>query len=213
MGKLNGKGGYPQLQSMRARLRKASCMGDDCYDDDARGAGDEGEPGSCLHPHSQPAAAMMTASAFGEAGAAQKQQQQQHAHMGGREPSEQLSSAFFARLPAEVRRMIYEAVWRSDNPLMKMHMHARCDGPQLMTTPCQYARGPMISTCDDEADPMYVFHSRGCHGALSLKMGWNGAGGNIDFHAMLTHVAGRQTRGPGGEERTSRRGGSGMRGG
>lgn len=173
MGKLNGKGGYPQLQSMRARLRKASCMGDDCYDDDdARGAGDEGEPGSHLQPHLHAtAAAMMTASAFGEAGDAQRRQQQQYAQLGGREPSEQLSSAFFARLPAEVRRMIYEAVWRSDNPLMKMHIHARCDGPQLMTTPCQYARGPMISTRDDEADPMYVSPCRGCHMELCLKMG------------------------------------------
>lgn len=142
MAKFNAKGSYPQLQSMRARLRRASCMNDDSYDvGDAR----EGEE---LPPHpSQP-----------QPQPQQQQEQERHRQddpSNDREPDEQLQSAFFARLPAEIRRMIYEALWRSDNPLMKMHVHAACDG-RLMTTPCQYAPSATYSTRDDEDDPMYV---------------------------------------------------------
>lgn len=134
MVRCNGKGSHSQLQSMRARLRKASCMNDDAFDDDA--------PDDQL-PHPQPAVADPTPDL------------EQQRDDGG-ESYEQLQSAFFARLPAEVRRMIYRAVWRSSNPLMKMHLHACCDGPRLTATACRYVPKADYSTRDDEVDPMYV---------------------------------------------------------
>lgn len=70
------------------------------------------------------------------------------------QPDSQLQSAFFARFPAEVRRMIFEALWRIDNPLMKMHVYASHDGAKLMTAPCHYEPAATFSTRDDEVDPM-----------------------------------------------------------
>lgn len=153
MGKFNGKGSYPQLQSMRARLRRASCMNDDSYD--ACDAREEEEPPP--HPSQSTTTRPSGEQRPPQSWQQQHQQQQQQQRDGNdREPDEQLQSAFFTRLPAEVRRMIYEALWRSDNPLMKMHVHACCDGARLTTTPCQYAPAATYSTRDDEVDPMYV---------------------------------------------------------
>lgn len=69
-------------------------------------------------------------------------------------PSPQPQSPFFTNLPVEIRRLIYDQLFRSTNSLMKMHIHAACDGARLTTTPCQYHPSATYSTRDDEADPM-----------------------------------------------------------
>lgn len=146
MGKCNGKSSHSQLQSMRARLRRASCMHDDAFDDD--NDDDNNYDNDTAAPGESPPRPQPAVSDAGHGPARVRDD--------GRESYEQLQSAFFARLPAEVRRMIYAALWRSSNPLMKMHLHAGCDGPRLTTTPCQYVPKAEYSTRDDEIDPMYV---------------------------------------------------------
>lgn len=82
----------------------------------------------------------------------------------------QLDSAFFAKLPLEVRRLIYTELWRSSNPLMKMHLHSSpptSDSPsthdlpdspasdaRLMATACHYAPTATYSTLRDKKDPV-----------------------------------------------------------
>lgn len=143
MGKFNGKGSYSQLQSMRARLRKASCMNDDAYDEVAHL--DEPPPPAMPASGEDSLSLRPSSSSSSSSGIAIQRDGETY---------EQLQSAFFARLPAELRRMIYRALWRSSNPLMKMHVHAACDGVRLTTTPCQYAPAATYSTRDDDADPM-----------------------------------------------------------
>lgn len=74
----------------------------------------------------------------------------------------QPASAFFATLPPEVRRLIYASLFRSSNPLMKMHLHNSPNRPgedrsRLMTTACCYVPTATYSTQDDKRDPDLIF--------------------------------------------------------
>lgn len=140
MGNFHKKSSHTQLHSMRARLRKASCMNDDEYDD-AAGPQPEEEP------HPQPALIPLPP------GDDPSPEPSEAARDDGT-PSEQPQSAFFARLPAEVRRMVYLELFRSTNPLMKMHLHAAHDGARLTMTPCRYTPTADFSIAGDERDPM-----------------------------------------------------------
>lgn len=138
MGKSTAKTSLTQVQSIRARFRKASCMNDDSYDEDIH----LGEP---LHAqpwtptYEQPGTEFVLSS--------------ETRHDNG-EAHEQVESAFFTKLPVELRRMIYTELWRSCNPLMKMHIHGSATGPRLTTTSCRYEPKATYSTRDDEVDPM-----------------------------------------------------------
>lgn len=131
---------HSQVRSMRARLRKASCMNDDSYQDDNPLA-----EAAALHP--QP-----WAPAYEQEDAETSIPSSMKPENG--EVDGQLASAFFTRLPGEIRRMIYTELWRSANPLMKMHIHGSANGPNLIHTACYYQPKAMFSTRDDEPDPM-----------------------------------------------------------
>lgn len=138
MGKSAGKNSHSQVHSMRARFCKASCMNDDSY-------GDDDELNESLHP--QPWLPMY------EQENAALSIQPDASHQNG-DVHEQLESAFYTRLPGEIRRMIYTELWRSSNPLMKVHMHGSANGPNLITTPCQHLPKATFSTRDEDVDPM-----------------------------------------------------------
>lgn len=127
MGKYSGKRSHSQLSQMRARLRKASCIGDDAYDDEAE---DATTNATAVTTTTTP---IITATD---------------------EPHHQLQSALFSHLPIELRRMIYTSLFRSVNPHLKMHLHASHDSARLTATPCLYLPSATFSTRDDEVDPM-----------------------------------------------------------
>lgn len=138
MGKSTAKSSFSQVQSMRARLRKASCMSDESYEDDNL-------PHGPLHLQPWAPTSRLEAAACPPAS-------QRRSNNG--QIDDQLESALFTKLPVELRRMIYTELWRSSNPLMKMHIHGSANGPKLVPTPCQYEPKATFSTRDDEVDPM-----------------------------------------------------------
>lgn len=126
---------------MRARFRKASCMNDDSYQDDNPLA-----EAAALHPQPwAPAYEQEDTEASRPSGGMRLENGEAHS---------QVESAFFTRLPGEIRRMIYTELWRSANPLMKMHIHGSANGPNLIHTACFYQPKATFSTRDDEPDPM-----------------------------------------------------------
>lgn len=76
-----------------------------------------------------------------------------HLSTGPAKPNnKQPQSLFFTHLPLEIRRLVYAQLFGATNPLMKMHVHAACDGAHLTTTPCRYVPAATYSTRDDARD-------------------------------------------------------------
>lgn len=134
---------FERLHHVRARLRKASCMGSDTHDDldpDEGGGGDDSDddtrtahPFSSATNHSAPALAPDVQEAE-PSSSTMDSSSQPVVQLQDADP--QMQSAFFNRLPPEVRRMVYTHVWRLSNPTLALHIHAACDGARLTHTPC-----------------------------------------------------------------------------
>lgn len=137
MGRFNGRNSHSQLSHMRARLRKASCLSDDAYEDQAE----------CTQPQA-------IASSSHSIDVSSLHPARKEAMSAEEEPEEQLQSAFFNCLPIELRRMVYTSLFTTFNPHLKMHLHACHDSARLTITPCLYIPSATFSTRDDEVDPM-----------------------------------------------------------
>ncbi|KAF3767949.1 hypothetical protein M406DRAFT_70053 [Cryphonectria parasitica EP155] len=168
---------------MRARLRKASCLNDDSYDDTEHHKGGEPQPRpptTSSIPNDGPSPPELSE----DMNEGVMVQQQQHREDEDDEASKQIQSRFFARLPLEIRRLIYNELFRATNPLMKMHLHSSYHGAQLTMTPCLYTPKAMFSTLDDERDPMQTEPWPGWKGriqpprwfwyAWGLRLKWRG---------------------------------------
>lgn len=144
-----------------ALLRKASqmsCLNDASYDDDEDEAehSDDTETATTTTtppPHPRPVQpGLSTHSSSSSA---------RQTTTTPAKPNKQPQSLFFTHLPLEIRRLVYAQLFGATNPLMKMHVHAACDGARLTTTPCRYQQVPAAATSnstrdDDDAadDPM-----------------------------------------------------------
>lgn len=178
MARPNGrKGSYSQLQHMRARLRKASCMAatedDSCDDDKDDDDIDQSNGGEVAiidqdiattitstankhrqdpHPQLQPSVA---AAASLSSSPSLPTTTPPLSNTNTPDPSAQLQSAFFTHLPPELRRLCYTHLYAATNPLSKMHLHASCDSARLTITPCVYTPHALFSSrLEDERDPM-----------------------------------------------------------
>lgn len=134
---------FERLHHVRARLRKASCLGADTHDgpghdEDGGGDGSEDSDDETRHAHPfAPGQPPAPAPDGGDAASSSSQPESAAAQaVPNRETDPQAQSAFFNRLPPEVRRMVYTHVWRLTNPTLALHIHAACDGARLTHTPC-----------------------------------------------------------------------------
>lgn len=118
-----------------------------------------------------------------------------------------MQSAFFNRLPLEVRRMVYTHVWRLSNPTLALHIHAACDGARLTHTSCcttTTTTSAPSSSCppsvqetreEEEDDPMRTDPWPGWRGrnqpprwfwhAWGLRMRWGSPHWKCQAEAML----------------------------
>lgn len=177
MPRRNLGGDRAQLHNMRAcLLRKASsCMGDAAYEDDAEAGGQPDKPPmptsilpSDVRPINEPKlsprefttspiqdeTSQITITAATTTTTATTMTVPMEPSDRSSKPNQQLQSPFFSTLPVELRRLIYTELFRSTNPLMKMHLHAAYDGARLGITPCHYLPSATYSTRDDAVDPM-----------------------------------------------------------
>lgn len=175
---------FERLHHVRARLRKASCLGADTHDgpghdEDGGGEGSDDSDDETRHAHPfAPGQLSAPAPDGGDAASSSSQPESAPQAQGIpiREADPQVQSAFFNRLPPEVRRMVYTHVWRLTNPTLALHIHAACDGARLTHTPCctstsssssssssrsqsaQEARGVAVTEAgeveEDDDDPM-----------------------------------------------------------
>jgi hypothetical protein len=155
---------FERLHHVRARLRRASCMGSDTpdhVDHNDSGAGEEDfseDETRTAHPFARPS--MSPAPAGPQDGATSSsylaaEPAVAHTQVGEADP--QLQSAFFNRLPPEVRRMIYTHVWRLSNPTLALHIHAACDGARLTHTPCCTTSSPFSSSSSSSSSKPPLF--------------------------------------------------------
>lgn len=196
---------FERLHHVRARLRKASCLNDDLSHDEDGGddSDDEQRPAHPFAPDQSPAS---TADAQdGPSSSLVPEPASQAVPIQEADP--QLQSAFFNRLPPEVRRMVYTHVWRLSNPTLALHIHAACDGARLTHTPCctttssTYWSSP--SSCsmpaqeaEEEDDPMRTDPWPGWRGrnqpprwfwhAWGLRMRWGSPHWKCQAEAMLS---------------------------
>ncbi|KAH8774337.1 hypothetical protein F5883DRAFT_546637 [Diaporthe sp. PMI_573] len=198
---------FERLHHVRARLRKASCMGSDTHDDvdhDEDGGDDSDDEPRTAHPFTpshSPAPASDPQDAPSSSSAAEPASQAVQIQ----EPDPQSQSAFFNRLPPEVRRMVYTHVWRLSNPTLALHIHAACDGARLTHTPCCTTTSLPSSSCSlsveetreaEEDDPMRTDPWPGWRGrnqpprwfwhAWGLRMRWGSPHWKCQAEAMLS---------------------------
>ncbi|KAJ0106954.1 hypothetical protein J7T55_011049 [Diaporthe amygdali] len=206
-----------RLHHVRARLRKASCMTDDAHDDLSHSDEDSGDDNNDSNKP-RPAHPVMRAPSQQSAPASDAQDAPSSSgtpelapravHIKDADP--QTQSAFFARLPPEVRRMIYTHVWRLSNPTLALHIHAACDGARLTHTPCctscslsscspsvqQQQRAAAAEEEAEEDDPMRTDPWPGWRGrnqpprwfwhAWGLRMRWGSPHWKCQAEAMLS---------------------------
>lgn len=207
---------FERLHHVRARLRKASCMGSDGHDNldhDEEGGDDSDDDTRAAHPFSSygPSQSPPSETASdAQDGAEQSTSQAAVVQTGGTQDADpQVQSAFFSRLPPEVRRMVYSHVWRLSNPTLALHIHAACDGARLTHTPCCCTTPPSSSSspCSDgvqdttpaeaeEDDPMRTDPWPGWRGrnqpprwfwhAWGLRMRWGSPHWKCQAEAMLS---------------------------
>lgn len=200
---------FERLHHVRARLRKASCMSADTGDDLSHGedGGDDSddEPRSA-HPSASgqsPAPAADAHSHNASLSSSAPESASQAVPIAEADP--QIQSAFFNRLPPEVRRMVYTHVWRLSNPTLALHIHAACDGARLTHTPCCTTSSFSQSSCSvshqetreaEEDDPMRTDPWPGWRGrnqpprwfwhAWGLRMRWGSPHWKCQAEAMLS---------------------------
>lgn len=192
---------FERLHHVRARLRKASCIGSDTHNDldhDEDGGDDSDDETRNAHPFAPSQSSPAPASDVQDAPSAAAEPA---VHI-IREADPQLQSAFFNRLPPEVRRMVYTHVWRLSNPTLALHIHAACDGARLTHTPCCCTTLASTSTSTpsqqeaEEDDPMRTDPWPGWRGrnqpprwfwhAWGLRMRWGSPHWKCQAEAMLS---------------------------
>ncbi|KAG8157956.1 hypothetical protein KVR01_012228 [Diaporthe batatas] len=206
---------FERLHHVRARLRKASCMGSDTHDDpdhDEDGVGGDGDDDTRIaHPfapdHSPPAPPPASDAQDAKPSSSRAMMDSTCHAVQLQEADPQIQSAFFNSLPPEVRRMVYTHVWRLSNPTLALHIHAACDGARLTHTPCctTTTTSTPSSSCSlsvqetreaEEDDPMRTDPWPGWRGrnqpprwfwhAWGLRMRWGSPHWKCQAEAMLS---------------------------
>lgn len=200
---------FERLHHVRARLRKASCMSADSHDDlshDEDGGDDSDDEQRSAHPFAPGQPSASTEEPRGAPSSSLIPESASEA-VPVQEADPQLQSAFFNRLPPEVRRMVYTHVWRLSNPTLALHIHVACDGARLTHTPCctttssshwssPYSMSEQEAREAEEDDPMRTDPWPGWRGrnqpprwfwhAWGLRMRWGSPHWKCQAEAMLS---------------------------
>ncbi|KAI7778981.1 hypothetical protein LA080_001498 [Diaporthe eres] len=194
---------FERLHHVRARLRKASCMTADTNDDpsnDEDGGDYSDDEQRSAHPFAPGQLPAPTADAQ-DAPSSSSMPESAPQAVPIQEADPQAQSAFFNRLPPEVRRMVYTHVWRLSNPTLALHIHAACDGARLTHTPCCTTPSPSPMSEQEareaeEDDPMRTDPWPGWRGrnqpprwfwhAWGLRMRWGSPHWKCQAEAMLS---------------------------
>ncbi|KAG6364045.1 hypothetical protein INS49_009148 [Diaporthe citri] len=194
---------FERLHHVRARLRKASCLTADAHDDvsqDEDSGGYSDDEQRRAHPFAPGQSPAPTGDAQGASPPSSTPAAPQAVPVQEADP--QAQSAFFNRLPPEVRRMVYTHVWRLSNPTLALHIHAACDGARLTHTPCCTTPSPpgLMSVEEageaEEDDPMRTDPWPGWRGrnqpprwfwhAWGLRMRWGSPHWKCQAEEMLS---------------------------